>query len=1098
MFLTDKKKIKKLRDIIINLKDLLMNKKHLLTLNFSFKSLLKLNYIISLDEKEISTFIKDAKSKKVVNNNKNHIFDFFDEKNTNDTIFGEIDSDEGEEDNKSLKSSSSESEEVENSEEDLLFLKPVIPAPLIKRSKSHYYKKKININDNNINDNDMNNTLFNKKYEISDSKIIELTEHKKRNNLPRLSLALKPSKTQYIFNNMNNTNINKVKPKEIKLKAIDIDLTKEQNQNMQNMHSFCKGFFIVSFPKNNAKIIENSKEYRAFCGHLICSKLPAMESEIIYKYPLKDKQDLELNNFCASICFPTGIKVCYNQDRRSTYKSFCTNLVNHKGDKYYMTVFYFYHKMDTLEYNKTYTDNSLKNYLRKFGENIFHTQQEKLNLEKDLEECQDLGFREFVYIPYAIALISEYPYINQMKEVLNNIFCIYTNHHPNNKTNSSYNNSLIDKCIINDLITYLIDSIPIPHPNSCISFNLPFSNNKIEIECPYKNNCRNISNLNFGNLLNYFSVDHILIIYRLILFEQKVLFIDKDYNRLCSIIQCFIDLLYPMEWVNTLIPVMSEQMTRYLQTFLPFVNGISEDLFNNNALNALKESEECVFQIFITKDSIKLSKYNNEIGHDIPKLPFEVKNKLINELKSIKEIYNNLDKNSQEIYADNINNIIKNIFLECNSIMLYDFMDFIFNAEDNYTILNFDMIINKKNKDIGFYQELCDTQNFNNFIQKIVNNRNEFALFINTLKNVHEKYIIDNDKKKGIKWKKNIERKVQLRDIQTKSVLFNLPNHLIKSSLDNTIKNIFIINKDSWSKVNNNNIYNDFIAESNRTSNYVSIIDEKLYKPKEKTERYILPEIINVNNKDSINEFEKSIKVKYVKMGHGLRKEFDLNEEEKEKMKEDFKNILLSLFKNEKNISIDDCLTYVYYSTGRDILCKLIYVEGFKVVKKIKEECFILLNKICLNALIAICNINENEETLECAVKITQAGFCYCKEKNDDILLIDELRSKLGKDYFMWIKSSFWNTWQNIENYFSINDYKSYCDVIKYEFIFKLLRLKIDKEFIFKYLNNSLEEKMHLLLEVENSSDDELYKQYLDIYNNAKNDIIETINTIND
>ena len=811
-----------------------------------------------------------------------------------------------------------------------------------------------------------------------------------------------------------------------------------------------------------------------------------MESAIIYKYPLKDSKDLELNNFCASICFPTGIKVCYNQDRRSTYKSFCTNIVNHKGEKYYMTVFYFYHKMDTMTYNKTYSENPLKNYLRKFGDNIYHNQEEKEKLEKDLEECQELGFREYVYIPYAISIISKYPYINQMKEVLNNIFCIYTN----NK--SILSNNLIEKSIINHLIEYLINSIPIPYPKSCVTFNLPFSKEKIEIESPYNNNLRNLSNLNYGNLLNYFSVQNIIIIYRLMLFEQKILFIDKDYNRLSSIIQCFIDLLYPIEWINTLIPVMSEQMTRYLQTFLPFISGISEDLLNNNALSALEEAEAGVYEIFIIKDLIKINKKekgDENIFSGIPKLPEKINKKLYNELRGLKELYTKLDKNSQEIYSDNINNIIKNIFLESFCIMLYEFMDFIFNIEeDNYTIFNFDIIINKKKKkDFEFYKELTDTQIFQNFIQNIINNKNDFTLFINTLKNVQEKYIIDNDKEKGIKWKNYIERKIKLKDIQNKTSLFNLPNHLIKSSLDNTIKNIFIINKDSWTKLNKNynNINNEFISESNRTSDNITIIDQKLYSSEKEIERFILPEEINENKKEDKNENnEKNKPIKAIYIKNNLRKELDLNDINKES----FKNILLSLLKNDTNVTIEKYLTYVYYNTGRDILCKLLYKKGFKVSKKIKEECFISLTKICLNALISICNINEDEETLDFAVKITQAAFCLCKENDENILLIDELRSKLGKDYFMWIKQSFWNTWQNIENYFSINDYRSYCDVIKFDFVFKLLRLKIDKEFIFNYLKYSLDEKMNLLLEVEITNDD-LVKQYSELYTNSKNDL---------
>ena len=1107
--------MKRIKEIIINLTELLYDKKHLLTLNFPFKCKLKLNYIISNNDKDLSSFIKEAKEKKVKKKYSNsNIFGFFNEKLENKNFFGELDSEEGEEDNESVQSSESESENIESDDEDTSLSLKSIKTPQIRRSKSQYYKKKnlINLNKNNIKNNINNNIkkenniniikneIDNKEnaIDIKENNKLEENTESKYNEINRLKTVYIKRPNNDIVN-INNFEKNKIKPKEIALKETNIDLTKPENQNI---NTFCNGFLLVSFPYNNAKIIENSKIYRSICGHLICSKLPAMESVIIYKYPIKDSPNLELNNFCASICFPTGIKVCYNQDRRTTYKSFCTNIVNDKGEKYYMTVFHFYHKMDTLTYNKKYTDTSLKNYLRKFGDNIYHTQEEKEKLEKDLEECQELGFREFVYIPYALALISKYPYIDQMKEVLNNIFKIITNYE-----GILNNNNLIEKSFLNDLISYLIDGIPIPIPNSCILFNLPFTSKKINIESPYKNNLTNISNLNYGNILKFFSIENILIIYRLMLFEQKLLFIDKDYNRLCSIMQSFIDLLYPIEWVNTLIPVMSEQMTRYLQTFLPFINGISEDLLNNNASNALKEAEEGVFQIFIIKGLIKLSKENDDIFTGVPRLPEQIYKKLYNELKSLKDLYDKLDKNKVELYSENINHVFKNIFLESSSIMLYDFMDFIFNIENNYTIFNFDLIIHrKKEKDAEFYKELSETQIFQNFIQNMINNKNNFALFINTIKNVREKYIIDIDKKKGVKWKNSMERKVQLKDIQTKTSLFSLPNHLIKTSLDNTIKYIFKIEKDSWTKINNNYINkneNEYISESNRISNNINIIDEKLYKSQNEIVRFIIPEEIYNNQKESkdyINDLEKP-KAIYIKNAnnlnkHNLRNELYLNEEEKEEMKENFKKIILSLLKNESNISIDQYLTFVYTTAGRNILSKLIYKKGFKVVKKIKEECFISLTKLCLNALISICNINENEETLDFAVKITQSAFCFCKENDGNLYLIDELRSKLGKDYFMWIKQSFWNTWQNIENYFGINDYRSYCDVLKFDFIFKFLRLKIDKEFIFKYLKYSLEEKMNLLLENEASNDD-LVKKYSDLYNNTKNDFITIIDSEN-
>ena len=63
-------------------------------------------------------------------------------------------------------------------------------------------------------------------------------------------------------------------------------------------------------------------------------------------------------------------------------------------------------------------------------------------------------------------------------------------------------------------------------------------------------------------------------------------------------------------------------MTRYLQTFLPFINGISEDLLLNSAQKALKEAEEGVFQIYILNDLIKYSKpnYEEDVLSSLPKL----------------------------------------------------------------------------------------------------------------------------------------------------------------------------------------------------------------------------------------------------------------------------------------------------------------------------------------------------------------------------------------------------------------------------------------------------------------------------------------------
>lgn len=63
---------------------------------------------------------------------------------------------------------------------------------------------------------------------------------------------------------------------------------------------------------------------------------------------------------------------------------------------------------------------------------------------------------------------------------------------------------------------------------------------------------------------------------------------------------------------------MSDKMTQYLQTFLPFINGINENLISQ-ALSVLSEAEEGIYIVYIHTNTICFSKkkqVNNEEEDD--------------------------------------------------------------------------------------------------------------------------------------------------------------------------------------------------------------------------------------------------------------------------------------------------------------------------------------------------------------------------------------------------------------------------------------------------------------------------------------------------
>ena len=810
-------------------------------------------------------------------------------------------------------------------------------------------------------------------------------------------------------------------------------------------NSFCEGFFITSFSPVNGKILENSQTYQGMCGHLPCSLLPAMEPEILYRYPLTDTKDLELNSLVASLCFPVGIKVCYNQDRRATYKNYYTPITNQQGERYYMMTYHFYNKIDSSEYIKKYVTNPLKIYMNKFGDNFFETESEKKKLESDLEVCGDFAFRNDVYVPFCIALISKYPYIKEMDKALGRIFAIITDQ-SNNPSE------------INDLITYFIRSIPVPPYKSMVSFSIPQTEDVIDLYHPINSQ---LANKNLCLLLDFLSVDNIIYIYSLLFYESKMLFIDREYNRLCQIVEGVISLLYPIEWINTYIPIMSEQMTKYLQAFLPFVNGINENLYEMNAKNAINEAEDGIFLIFLTKDQITYSKGEEKLKElDISPLPKDIIDKLSKELKMVKNVIEKMDKGEKEKNIQWINMFIRNCFIEAFCMMFYDFMDYLNNIDDDYTVFNTEMLLNNRNKkDDKFYKDITDTQIFQNFIQNISKDQSNFYCFLSVLSSIKEQKTKNSFKKKKI---------YSIEDIK-KSVEESAYYSCIKANdIVNTIYSINPI------VIKENNLKS---FSSNSNPSFVQEIDSSLYKEEKDIPKYYIPSMsfskksskrTSVSIITKVDIYEKKIQTKASKENNdikrrNMKKESELSKKDIEEIEENIKDIGTFIFKSDyKSIDIDKIIKAIYIPAGRNMFCKVIYQNNNSSIKKIQADCFEVLNKLARNSLISLCNVNETDNTVENAMMITKASFYYCKGKDENCLLIDELVNKL-KDYFLWVKDSFWNMWlryiykeSDIKN---ANNEETIKNILLTNFIEKMLRMKINKEFIMSYCVSVLTKK---------------------------------------
>ena len=841
---------------------------------------------------------------------------------------------------------------------------------------------------------------------------------------------------------------NKLKQMFLKPKKYSDYLEEQYKKNIKHPYreTFCEGFFIASFPKKHASVIELNTSFSAQCGHAECSKLPGMKPEIIFRYPLKDTKTLELNNLAATICFPTGIKVCYKENSKpKEIIDYVSSITNQKGERYYMMTYHFYIKMDTEYYNKQYEENPLKYNLRKFGEAYIGLREDELteeminDIQNNLEWNQELANREIVFVPFCICLISKYPYVNEMRACLKSIYTILNNEP-----------SMNEDFIINDIIMFLINSIPIPTKNTSIKFLLPFNWNYIELECP-KLDGINVMNLSACKLIATLTIENLIIIFRLLISEKKILLIDDDYERLSNVADGLVSLLYPLQWVHTFIPIMSDQMLKYLETFLPFLNGINESLMSN-VENVFKESEmeedDEVFLIYIKDNKIKLSstlkgknkKFEKYIQDNVLSLPNSLEKELRNKLKKAKSRLEEVANNKKENTVHNKRNVelqIRDAFIDVFVEMFQDYAKYLSFIEQD-AVFNKALFLEKKpNNEKKFYNEIIDTQLFQQFAQNVIKADIGYFNYKIALKQSGRKR---SDKK-------NQENKIEYlicpeflkMEINSKTKLDSLIKDIQKKFPENIKSNkTLIMEKILEIKVEDYNEKNCYI-----------------YFTKEETDKE------NKNQKDEKNTIKMELMKKANLKIDATKEEKteEISEKDKDAIKEPIKDIVVKIFSSEE-IKLDqknrnELLNKLNTPIGRAFFVSLLSKNDINVIL-LNKNSLSLLWTLIYNSLLNILKLEETDKILEeFALLIKSMIYFGFQVGNKIVTLFDKGISKV-QSLPKIRQANLWQKWYDIE----VKKYEKEKDNVKYKqnLIYNickiLIKLQIPKSMVKNFVDS--------------------------------------------
>ena len=812
--------------------------------------------------------------------------------------------------------------------------------------------------------------------------------------------------------------------------------------------TFCEGFFIASFPEKNGKVVEMSESFPSPCRHEECSKLPAMKPEIIFRYPLQDTKTLELNNLAATICFPTGIKVCYNEvDGPNPIKDYVTSITNQKGERYYMMTYHFYLKYNIDDYQKKYEEHPLKYNLSKFADAYTSLSEEELTEDKinEIQELllfsQELGNRDIIFVPFCICLISKYPYVKEMQKCLNSIYTIL---------NQNEENSPI---IINDLITYLIHAIPIPSKNTNVNFLIPYQKNCIELDCPKLEDI-NIMSASATELLKNFSIDNLVVIFRLLITEKKILLIDEDYERLSKVSDGLISILYPFQWIHTYIPIMSDQMLKYLETFLPFLNGINKSLmpFVEKVFRdgEIQEDDE-VFLIYISedKDKIRLSssirgikkKVDKYISDNVPQLPTPLEKDLKNKLKKAKA---ELDSKSQNTTQDiqRLELKIRDAFIDLFVEMFHDYAQYLSFLEED-TVFNKPLFMEKQQKNYEkFYNEVLDTQLFQQFTQNVVNDE---VGYFNTK-------IAKRENKEESKEKKNKEI---LKRYYINPKFLNLESDLNMKKLEQELNKKYPFDENDKNIVpilEKSIIIKDNKYNENQCKIYMTPEEKELSKEKKEENKTKKKVIVAKTNK--ISEKLKALKLdaneKFISKNN-------MSEKEQENMKELIKDYVVKIFKSEEieweAREKTELMNKLNTSFGRDFFISLLSKNTLNVIL-LKDNSFHLLFQLIYNCIINTLKLEETNEILnDLVLLIKSTKYFGITEFASNYTMFEKYKIKI-QDVPKIRQDNFWEIWYETEISKKKDAKVEDKQQIIYDICQTLIQLELPKSMVKKLTDN--------------------------------------------
>ena len=530
--------------------------------------------------------------------------------------------------------------------------------------------------------------------------------------------------------------------------------SKDINTLLSMKYNLFQNFYIIGYSLSDFYSTKTKNIY-TFQDIFTDSLNVKLNPKLISKFPSSIKNINSIpDDLVISHCFPNCLKILNNPFLISQLTHFEFNLENIPAN---------YTEEDKFLYSKIYFNclefyEPLSQYLKLKKEILSQSTKNKIQIEPDKTSKENLDIKNY-YLPKIICFASLFPYSNEIKEILYNIYNFYRN---NIITDNNNINNLLS---IEKIVEQIIMKTPLPFSSNAqtiISFKLNNIKKNIQsiekIKFPVYNlkesYIKNYTTISFGELFNYFSIEDIMKIFKYIILEIPLLFFCKNKNVLSLFIDNFISLLNPFCYVLPHISLLPYELYGLINSEQKFIFGINEEysknFFEDNnidldksivivQLNHLKKNESKIIEIIknieaeeclVINEKIKQKEndknteenifFNNQYINLLNiELPSKAKKKAISKMNNLITLIKKKGDLSdiKYLYEQKFNYHIQHIFFKFFIYLMAGYTDYLLNSK----FFSF----NIKNKDNGENIRFKNTDE--DFIKEIFN-LNEFIL----------------------------------------------------------------------------------------------------------------------------------------------------------------------------------------------------------------------------------------------------------------------------------------------------------------------------------------------------------------------------------